>query len=266
MARLILCADDFSFSPQVSRTIGCLLQEGLLNATSCMTIRSNWLDDCRLLRDVPAHAEIGLHLVLTEEVPLLPNSFSKGGALPGINALHRLANAGELMPGEIAAEVDAQFDRFEQGLGRPPAFVDGHQHAHSLPVIREIVLGTTRRRAPTAWVRTCEDGLPAIMARPFRGKALGSAFHSRGMRHDSSRYGLSCNQGFAGHYGFDRQFETLFPRFLAKHGERHLVMCHPGAGIRRGDPIAEARITEAAALRRLPVAELAAAHGLAFPV
>lgn len=41
-------------------------------------------------------------------------------------------------------------------------------------------------------------------------------------------------------------------------------MCHPGADTRRGDVIAAARVVEAAALRTLPIAALAAEHGLAF--
>jgi hypothetical protein len=42
-------------------------------------------------------------------------------------------------------------------------------------------------------------------------------------------------------------------------------MCHPGAGERAGDSIADARILEAQALHRLPIADMAAAEGLAFP-
>ena len=42
-------------------------------------------------------------------------------------------------------------------------------------------------------------------------------------------------------------------------------MCHPGGGLRPEDGIALARLSEAAALRTLPIAEMAAAQGLAFP-
>jgi hypothetical protein len=45
----------------------------------------------------------------------------------------------------------------------------------------------------------------------------------------------------------------------------HLVMCHPGAGKRAGDAIAEARPREADVLRKWPIADMAAAEGLAFP-
>lgn len=266
MPRLLLCADDFAFSPEVSTVIAGLASRGQLNATSCMAIMPGWEADSALLRDLPAHVEIGLHLVLTGEAPLtaMPGLVDDG-ALPTINALGRRAARGDMPLDAIAREVAAQFDRFHDALGRPPAFVDGHQHAHALPGIRDIVLAATARRAPGAWVRDCTDRLAAMLARPFVGKALGSAWHSRGLRAAAAAHGLRCNDSFAGHYGFAGDYAALFPKLLRFPGERHLVMCHPGAGNRAGDAIAAARIVEAAALERLPISALAAKHGLAFP-
>ena len=140
LPRLTLCADDYGWSPATSRTIAALIEGGKLNATGCMTVRPNWPDDSRQLRDLPA-AQIGLHLVLTEEVPL-----TVAEPMPGIAALR----GARVDTARVAAEIEAQFDAFEQAMGRPPAFVDGHQHAHALPGIRPIVLATTRCRAPGA--------------------------------------------------------------------------------------------------------------------
>jgi len=262
--QLILCADDFAFSTEDSLVIAELLRTGKLNATSCMTVRPNWMADSAMLHDVPDTAQIGLHLVLTEEAPIHPNGFTQGGVMPGIDPLTRLAARGRLDPAEIAREVEAQFDRFEAAMGRPPAFVDGHQHSHALPGIRPIVLATARRRAPQAWVRTCEDRVAALLGRPWRGKAIGSAYHSRGLRRAAEAEGLRCNRGFAGHYGFDGRFAEALPRFLDKAGALHLVMCHPGAGKRAGDTIAAARRDEADVLRAVSVSDMAREHGLAF--
>lgn len=264
-ARLILCADDFAHSTDTSRIIADLLAARRLTATGCMTGRPNWADDARRLGDVPPEAEIGLHLVLTEEAPLtaMPR-FAPAGVLPAITALHR-GDAAALPIEEIAAEVDAQFARFVEVMGRPPAFVDGHQHALHLPGVRPIILAAAARHAPAAWLRTCEDRWGAIAARPWRGKALASAVRSRGFGRDARWHGLATNRGFAGHYGFAGDYAAIFPAFLRRPGERHLVMCHPGAASRAGDAIAAARPVEAAALRRLPLADLAAAHGLGFP-
>lgn len=266
MRRLLLCADDFAFSPEVSAVIAGLASRGKLNATSCMAIMPGWAEDSALLRDLPDHVEIGLHLVLTGEKPLTDlGDLTENGTLPEIDPLARRAARGEVPLAAVAREIAVQFDRFIDVLGRPPAFVDGHQHCHALPGVREIVLAETARRAPQAWVRDCVDGVIAMLSRPFPGKAIGSAWHSRGLRAAAASFGLSCNDGFAGHYGFAGDYAAIFPKFLRDPGTRHLVMCHPGAGARAGDGIAAARVVEAAALEALDIAQLAAKHALAFP-
>lgn len=266
MPRLTLCADDFAFSPAVSAAIADLAGAARLNATSCMTVMPNWHADSAMLAGLPPSVEIGLHIVLTEETPVtaMPR-LAPSGTLPTIRALQAASARPDLPLDEIAAEVEAQFARFEEAMGRAPDFVDGHQHSHALPRIREIVLGITARHAPGAWLRTNEDGLAAMLARPYRGKALASAWHSRGFRAAAARHGLACNDGFAGHYGFAGDYAAIFPHFLRRPGESHLVMCHPGAGDRPGDAIAAARLVEADALRRLPLGELTAARRLTFP-
>ncbi|MEH3158136.1 MAG: ChbG/HpnK family deacetylase [Sphingomonas taxi] len=266
MPRLVLCADDFAFSREVSETIAALAREGKLNATSCMTLMPGWAEDAALLRDLPRHVEVGLHLTLTGERPLTAMPvLAPEGVLPEIDPLARLAGRRQLPLDEIAAEVAAQFDAFVAAMGRAPDFVDGHQHSHALPGIRDIVLFETANRAPHAWVRDCVDRVGAMLSRPFVGKAIGSAYHSRGLRAAAARYALRCNDSFAGHYDFSSDYKDLFPQFLRNPAGMHLVMCHPGAGRRDGDAIASARPREADALRTWSIADMAAAEGLAFP-
>ncbi len=261
--RLVLCADDFGFSPAVSRVIADLAGAGRINATGCMATMPGWPSDAAMLRDLPARVRTGVHLTLTLEAPLtrMPR-LAPAGMLPGIDELRRHASA--LPLSEIAAEVSAQLDRFAQVMGRAPDFVDAHQHAHVLPGIRDVVLDAVAAQAPGAWVRDCVDRASAIAARPWRGKAAASAWRSRGLARAAATRGLTVNRGFAGHYGFAGDYRAIFPRFLTAPGDVHLVMCHPGAGERSGDAIAAARADEAAALATLPVAELAAARGLTF--
>lgn len=266
MSRLILCSDDFAYSPAISAVIVDLAHAGKINAISCMTVMPSWAEDARLLADLPAHVEIGLHVTLTEETPrtAMPR-YAPDGHMPRIDPLSRAAARWRIPLDEVALELAAQFDAFFTALRRPPDFVDGHQHAHALPGIRDLVLAETAGRAPRAWVRDCNDAPSALLRRPFAGKAIGSAWHCRGLGQDAAALGLRTNRSFAGHYDFRSDFEALFPRFLKKPGTTHLVMCHPGAGERDGDSIADARIREAKALHRLPIADMAAAEGLAFP-
>lgn len=266
MRRLILCSDDFAYSRGVSETIVELARGGRLNAISCMAVMPGWAADSDLLRTLGPGIQIGLHLTLTGEKPLtaLPGLTDADGRLPGINRLQRLARLGKVPIDAVAGEVAAQFDRFEAAMGRAPDFVDGHQHAHLLPGIRDRVLAETRRRAPHAWLRDCSDSPQGIAARPYRWKAAGSALHSAGLAKAAARFGLKRNSGFAGHYGFSGDYARLFPAFLRAPGATHLVMCHPGAGRLAGDDIADARIAEAKVLKRLDVKDMAATHGLVF--
>lgn len=264
--RLVICADDFAMSEGVSRTIVDLARDGKVNAISCMAISPRWPKDVELLSSLPGGVQIGLHLVLTDEQPLtsMPR-LTAGGHLPSCEALTRKALLRRLPLDEINDEVAAQFDRFEKYLGRPPAFVDGHQHTHLLAGIRDIVIAQTAARAPSAWLRTCEDRAWRILNRPFATKGLINSAQSKALGSAARRLGLRCNDGFSGLYNFRASFAELFPRFLAKPGEFHLLICHPGALDTERDPIGDARVREAEALKLAPVTELAAAAGLSFP-
>lgn len=265
MSRLILCADDFALSRPISETIAALAADRRVNAISCMAACPGWETDAALLAAVPRSVQTGLHLTLTGEAPVtaMPRHAPRGRQ-PGIDTLTRRTIARRAALDEIAREVAAQFDRFIAATGRAPDFVDGHQHAHLLPGIRAIVLAETARRAPRAWVRNCADRPAAMAARPWRGKAIGSAVQSIGLARAAARHGLSCNSSFAGHYDFRADYAAVLPRFLARPGAVHLVMCHPGAGVLAGDTIAQARLGEAATLRAAPIADMAASHGLRY--
>ncbi len=251
MKQITICADDFAMSEGVSRTIVELAHAGKVNAISCMAISARWTLDAGLLADLPKSVEVGLHLVLTDERPLtnMPR-LAGNGRLPSANRLGRLAMLRRIPRADIASEVTAQFDRFEDVLDRQPAFVDGHQHTHFLPAVRNVVIEVTARRAPDAWLRTCEDAPVRILQRPFRLKAAVNAFQAAGFAKSAARAGLVCNDSFSGLYDFKTDYAEMLPRFLRPAGDRHLVICHPGEGIDSSDPIAEARIREAAALRR----------------
>lgn len=263
MKRLTLCADDFGHSPGTSAVIADLIDGGRINATSCMMLSNDWPEQASLLRPLATKAEIGLHLTLTDEMPLTRMlRFAPGGTMPSID---RLARRLRRWPrAEIAGEIAAQFEHFEAALGRPPDFVDGHQHAHHLPGIRDLVLAETRRRAPGAWLRACRDAPIALLSRPFALKAIASAYRGRSFGADAHRAGLATNDSFAGHYDFGFGFAARFPAFLRRPAAHHLVMVHPGSDDRPGDTIGAARVREAAFLRESDIAAIAAAHGLSL--
>jgi hypothetical protein len=164
----------------------------------------------------------------------------------------RLALLRRLDRAALAREVEAQLAAFAQGFGRPPDFVDGHQHVHIFPQIRDVVLEAAQRLAPGAWVRQC------VSAGPLRGrvndpKGLLIDALSRAVRRRARKLGIKTNPAFAGTYTYrpDADFARLFPGFLAGLPEGGLIMCHPGQvddELKRLDPLTAVREREYAYL------------------
>jgi len=262
----MLCADDYGLAPGVGAAIRELIGLGRLSATSCMTGSPWWPDEARLLAPHRARADVGLHLTLTDQVPLGPMpKLAPEGRLPPLGRLLALALAGRLDGAEIAAEAARQFDAFEAALGGPPDHLDGHHHAHQLPVVRDVVADLFRRRMPAhAWLRYCDEPLGSLtrigVAAP---RAALISLLGRGFRSS----GLPGNRGFRGVRSFRERlpYATLFERFLAGLGAGGLVMCHPAVAddaLRRADPVADRREEEFDFLRSDAAREALAAAGL----
>ncbi len=253
----ILCADDFAMTDGVSRAILDLLGRGKLTATGAMTNRPHWRRLAPELATFDGKADLGLHLNLTCAAPLsaMPR-LAPGGTLPGLKDVARAAVLSSAVRKEIAAEIARQLDAFEEALGRPPDFVDGHQHVHVLPGVRRALLDSLARRYPAGsiYVRDPADSPAAIRARGVAvGKALVIAGLATGFCSAALKRGLRVNRGFSGVAPFDpqRDFAVDLARFLVEPGPCHLVMCHPGfidAELATLDPVVAPRPVEHAAI------------------
>lgn len=229
-----LCADDYGISPAVNAGIRELIERGRLNATSVMmaapSISREEADALARLNSPEKRCAIGLHLTLTGPFRPLSDSFvplRDGRFLPNTQKM-RKAMLRRLQPRLLAREIAAQLRAFSDTFGRAPDFVDGHQHVHLMPQVREALLQVVAERAPSAWVRQCGR---ARGARRFRdAKALTLDVLSVGIRSAADRKGIRLNPAFAGAYDFNTKtpFAKLFPRFLDGLPEGGLVMCHPG--------------------------------------
>ncbi|MBE0532400.1 MAG: ChbG/HpnK family deacetylase, partial [Rhodospirillales bacterium] len=138
--QVALCADDYGIAPGVGVAVRDLLARCRLSATSCMAASPHWPEEAAKLKALAGgdgSFEVGLHLTLTDQAPLgaMPRTAPRG-RLPSLPRLLGLAVSRTLDAAEVAAEMERQLDAFEAAWGGPPAFVDGHQHAHQLPVIR----------------------------------------------------------------------------------------------------------------------------------
>ena len=135
----------------------------------------------------------------------------------------------QLKPQKIAVEIGAQIKAFAAAFGRLPDFIDGHQHVHIFPQVREAVIAAVRHAAPNAWLRHCGSSrsLREIVFRP-----QGPADRSSERRPAKARakFGLKTNPAFAGTYSFkdSADYAALFPGFLRGLPDGSVVMCHPG--------------------------------------
>jgi predicted glycoside hydrolase/deacetylase ChbG (UPF0249 family) len=273
LRKLWLCADDYGISPAVNRAIRDLIERGRINATSVMvTTPSFSTEEARALSDIAGpdrRAAIGLHFTLTAPFraathayrPVAPNgAFLSLAGTFGAGLLRRLD------PDALAAEAQTQFAAFQAAFGRPPDFVDGHQHVHLVPQVSDAVLAVMKHRAPGAWIRQCGRSMP-----PWRRcddpKGLLLDLLSTRLRARCMACGVRTNPAFAGTYDFTRAiaFDKLFGSFLQGLPDGGLVMCHPGfvdAELQRLDVFTTMREQEHAFFAGKQFPALLAAQGI----
>jgi predicted glycoside hydrolase/deacetylase ChbG (UPF0249 family) len=229
-----LCADDYGAAPGVSAAIRDLISRGRINATSVMVAAPHFSSEeaagLAKLNSGQKRAALGLHVTLTGPLQPLSANFSplrQGRFLP-LNTVLRLATARRLQPQPLGDEIAAQLKKFIDMFGRPPDFLDGHQHIQLFPQVRDAFLKVVAERAPAAWVRQC--GRPRRGRRLRDHKALVLDILSLGFRRRAKKLGIAFNPAFAGSYAFRSRanYARLFPHFLSGLPEGGLIMCHPG--------------------------------------
>ncbi len=282
LRRFRLCADDYGISPAVNRGIRDLIARGRINATSVMVGAPSFdQNEARALDAAVAAgrgagsgadsaAALGLHFTLT--APFRPLSayrpIAADGAFPSLRQMLARGLARALDGRAAAAEAEHQIEAFRSAFGRPPDFIDGHQHVHLLPQVGDALLAVMKVRTPQAWVRQC--GRTSPLARRWgdpKGLLLDAL--SLRMRRRSAAVGVATNLAFAGTYDFmhDSGYEALFASFLDGLPEGGLVMCHPGfvdAELERLDPFTAMREQEYAFFAGERFPRLLAEHGFAL--
>ncbi|MEZ5816471.1 MAG: ChbG/HpnK family deacetylase [Hyphomicrobiaceae bacterium] len=268
--RIVVCADDYGFTPGVSRGIRELISARRISATSVMTGSEFWPTEAPMLKEVAGDADIGLHVTLTDQRPLgpMPN-FAPDGRFPPLPAVFKAGLKRRLPLTEIEAEIERQVEAFVAHFGAPPAHIDGHHHMHQLPGVRDIVVRVASRiGGGHTWVRSCAEAHSSIVRRGVGvAKAiiigsLGPATARRAMR-----AGVPTNKGFSGAYDFGaekRPTAELFRRFVRGLPANGLVMCHPGyadTALAERDPMTTAREAELAYFRSDLWPALLAEHG-----
>lgn len=241
--KLILCADDFGQSEAIDLAIIELINRDRLSATSCMTLSPRWAEASKKLTpSIRKKAAIGLHLDFTQ--------FGEAFSHP---KLVLLSLARQLPKSRIVQSIHQQLDAFETAIGKGPDYVDGHQHVHQLPQIREALLNIllTRYGNHLPWLRIAKpllnDGFKGLIIR-----TLGASSFEK----EAKAQGFICSGNLLGAYNFTGSVErylVLFKRWLKEvkeEGATPVLMCHPAIEMpkQEKDGIYPARVKEFTAL------------------
>jgi predicted glycoside hydrolase/deacetylase ChbG (UPF0249 family) len=223
-----------------------------------------------MLNAAGARAAVGLHLTLTAPFRPLSNTYQplQDGMFLPLKKMMQQSLLRRLMRETLAIEITAQLRAFIIAFGRSPDFIDGHQHVHLFPQVREALLQVVGESAPNVWLRQCGRIVPPLRRFADR-KALLLDVLSRSFRRLANAAGVRTNPAFAGTYDFhaDANYAVLFPPFLAGLPADSVVMCHPGfvdAELERLDPLTTLREREYAFFSDEAFPGVLAAHGVAL--
>src|SRR5438094_5371527 len=139
---LVVVADDLGIGPATSQGILHLAGLGKVTATVLLVNSPHADAAVRAWRKAGGSAlvDLGWHACLTLDRPVLPprrvpSLVRPDGTFWSLPRLFARLAAGRIRRDEVRAELQAQYDRFLDLTGQPPALVNGHHHVHVLPRI-----------------------------------------------------------------------------------------------------------------------------------
>jgi hypothetical protein len=242
---ICVAVDGFGLHVGINQAALRLAALGHVQAIGCMVGGAGWPAWSRLLRRLAlSDVDLGLHLDLTE-APLLPGTARPIGKWIRDAVLHQLDRRA------LREEIKAQLDAFEEAVGHGPVYVDGHQHVHQLPIVRNELLAELDDRYGwfRPWLRSTrgarslgfvQDPVCGDVFKHWYIERLGA----RGLASAAWRMGYRQNQGLLGVCDFRGgapRYRQLLEAWLrtAHHGD--LLVCHPSLPTHASDPIIDAR-------------------------
>lgn len=233
--KLVIVADDFGIGPETSRGILELGQEGritaavlLVNSPFAGEAVRKWKLNCRPM-------ELGWHANLTLDQPLLapsdiPSLVGPDGQFWPLKEFLRRAALGKLRRSEIEAEWNAQWHRFVELVGEPPALVNSHHHVAVFPPIGDVLLQILGQQKPLPYVRRVREDWNSLLAPGSLWKRiLLSAFGTRLARRCELEGFPGCDCLIGINNGSDPMRPSFFAERLANVGADSIeLMCHPG--------------------------------------
>lgn len=212
MKRIMINVDDLGLSSAVNQAVLTLAQMQRIHATSFMSLGHINIDEVRYLQQ--QGIDIGLHFDLT--------AFTKTGNLKAVllrSYLHGWKQQ------QLHQLICHQLDAFEDKIQAPPVFVDGHQHVHQFPQIRQILLQEIAARyGHGIGIRNT-----APIQSDFKAKII---YHLGGsaLQRQLTAENWLTNAAFGGIYHFNVQkvvLADLWHQWLMHAVDQTIIMCHP---------------------------------------
>ena len=245
MNRVYICVDDCGLNASVNAAVTDLAANDCISATGLLVWRQASEQAAVALRSpVCRRLQVGLHLDLGS----LTGPAGTDGRLSSLIAA---SYSGMLRPQAVRLVVNAQLQRFEDLMGRAPAFVDGHQHVHQLPVVRQVLVQEIVRRYThrPPWLRVTAP--PVERRIPRRKQDVIFTLGGRALRALAARHKLPISRRLLGVYDFkgtEEDYSRRLQGWMAQNRPGDVLMCHPAVGPTEGDPHSEARRNEYAVL------------------
>jgi predicted glycoside hydrolase/deacetylase ChbG (UPF0249 family) len=240
---LIVTADDFGIGPETTRGILDLAACGVVTSTVLLVNSPFAAAGVAAWNAVGRPVELGWHPCLTLDAPILsardiPSLVGPDGRFPSLGTLLQRLALGRLRESEVEAEFRAQYQRFVELVGHPPANVNAHHHIHVFRPIGNALERVLAESQP--FVRrvvepfgTLHQVPGARLKRKFLtwiGTRAASRQHAAGLPGNDEALGITdpaCTK-----------FEEFFVQWLAASRGRFVELgCHPG----HFDPTLEGR-------------------------
>lgn len=178
MIRLIVNADDYGRTAEVSRGIRQAHLHGIVTSTTCMMNMPTIVEDIQSTLTETPDLGLGVHLVLTAGRPLSPLDEVDTLTDPldwFLKSDEFLVNLEQIDPSQAQAEWRAQIEAFITASGRQPTHLDSHHHSSyfSEPLMRAMLELASEYccaiRQPFAFRADGSlEGLPDQVLEPFQ--------------------------------------------------------------------------------------------------
>jgi predicted glycoside hydrolase/deacetylase ChbG (UPF0249 family) len=137
---LIVHADDFGETVEITRGICAAIEDGAVTSTSIMANMPGTADALTRVAPLAERASFGVHLNLCEGIPLTPGRtlVNAAGEFHRKRELLVRSITGRLSVRELEAEISAQIAVIHDS-GIRISHIDGHKHLHQLPIVSTAV-------------------------------------------------------------------------------------------------------------------------------